>query len=90
MIGSPHLTVAHDPELDRCIKQTEPGQAGWAGWHQTKFAPTVSISRRRSARPYCMTCKAVAPNFEPSPVNKARSSRRSAPPVDFLRGSSSA
>jgi hypothetical protein len=33
MIGSPNLTQAHQPELDRCIKQTKPGQAGWAGWN---------------------------------------------------------
>ena len=25
-------TPAHDPELERCIKQTYPGQAGFAGW----------------------------------------------------------
>ena len=32
MIGSSHLTVAHDPKIDRCIRQTHRGQAGWAGW----------------------------------------------------------
>jgi hypothetical protein len=32
-LGTPHLTIAHEPELDACIKQTHDGQAGWAGWH---------------------------------------------------------
>jgi hypothetical protein len=33
MIGTPHLTEAHEPELARCIKRTQPGQAAWSGWH---------------------------------------------------------
>jgi hypothetical protein len=33
MIGSPHLTSVHEPELDRCMRQTHRGQAAWAGWH---------------------------------------------------------
>ena len=32
MINAPHLTIAHEPELDHCIQQTYRGQAGWAGW----------------------------------------------------------
>ena len=33
MLGTPHLTTAHAPDLAACISQTEPGQASWAGWH---------------------------------------------------------
>ena len=29
MIGAPHLAVAHEPELDRCIRETHAGQAAW-------------------------------------------------------------
>ena len=27
-----HRTRIHEPEQDQCIRQTYPGQAGWAGW----------------------------------------------------------
>ena len=33
MERDPHFTDGHDPALLACIKATDVGQAGWAGWH---------------------------------------------------------
>ena len=47
MIGAPHLTVAHEPELDRCIRETHAGQAAWAGWR----SPDKTCAECRHFRP---------------------------------------
>jgi len=39
MSRSDRLTVAHDPELDRCIKLSHHGQACWAEWRTEIRAP---------------------------------------------------